>query len=151
MSENNKSEIIKKSSNPIEYLNTNEQLVKYENIIIQFTAEWCGPCKKIEPKIVNLSEESKYNHIKFFKADVDDQKLDHDIISKYEISCVPTFIFLKNNEHVETTQGADFDNLHNKILAHYPIPEKLEPIVPLLNGSEESSVCSFKSNEVNKS
>lgn len=76
--------------------------LKNEAVLIDFFAEWCGPCKAISPQIEKLSEQ--YENIKFFKVDVD--KLS-EVAAENGISAMPTFLFFKNGEKVETVRGAN--------------------------------------------
>lgn len=64
-------------------------------VIIDFFATWCGPCKVISPQFEELSNE--LTDIVFLKIDVDDNE---DIAAEYEISSMPTFIFIKNGKPV---------------------------------------------------
>lgn len=64
-------------------------------IVIDFFAMWCGPCKMIAPKYEELSKEN--TNVIFLKVDVDDNE---EIAVKYEISSMPTFVFIKNNQVV---------------------------------------------------
>lgn len=63
-------------------------------IIIDFGAEWCGPCKMYEPIFKKLQKEYKDDFI-FAKIDVDENPV---MARKYAITGVPTTLILKNNE-----------------------------------------------------
>lgn len=62
----------------------------YKYVFVDFYAVWCGPCRRIAPKLAEYSQ--KYTTVKFLKVDVD--KLG-DLASKYDISAMPTFKFFK--------------------------------------------------------
>uniref|UniRef100_A0A8D9B3L8 Thioredoxin n=1 Tax=Cacopsylla melanoneura TaxID=428564 RepID=A0A8D9B3L8_9HEMI len=81
-------------------------------IVIDFYATWCGPCKQIAPKIEELAAE--YQDVVFLKVDVDENE---DIAMEYDISSMPTFVFVKNSEKVEQFSGANFDKLKATVLA----------------------------------
>lgn len=72
--------------------------------VIKFGADWCGPCKMLEPTIVSLKE--KYNveggDVEIVSTDVD---VDFEISEKYGIRNVPTIIFEKNGVVVERMVG----------------------------------------------
>lgn len=71
-------------------------------VVVDFFAKWCGPCKMIAPHIETYSQ--TYTDVKFIKVDVDD----HQTISKlYDVSSLPTIIFLRNGEVVEKVIGAN--------------------------------------------
>ncbi|XP_075228747.1 thioredoxin-2-like isoform X2 [Lycorma delicatula] len=82
-------------------------------VVIDFFAKWCGPCKMISPKIEELAKE--YPDVVFLKVDVDECE---DISSEYEISSMPTFIFIKNGNKLESFSGANYDKLKDTLLKH---------------------------------
>lgn len=66
--------------------------------VIDFYASWCHPCKKLDKTLASLS--SKYgDKVKIMKVDVDDPKNDQ-IVDQYEISPIPTVIFLNTDGEV---------------------------------------------------
>eukprot|EP00752_Nemacystus_decipiens_P013430 g11893.t1 len=71
-------------------------------VVIDFHATWCGPCKRIAPFLVKLSE--TLDDVVFLKVDVDENS---DASETYGIEAMPTFKFIKNGEVVETVTGAD--------------------------------------------
>ncbi|XP_024939644.1 thioredoxin-2 isoform X1 [Cephus cinctus] len=82
-------------------------------VVIDFFATWCGPCKMIAPKLEELSQELK--DVIIFKVDVDECE---DVAAAYEISSMPTFVFVKNGKVLETFTGANYDKLKNTIQKH---------------------------------
>ena len=102
----------------IEYLNSKEELDKDKNsnFVLDFTAEWCGPCKHIAPEFERFSKEENFKHIKFYKVDVD--KSD-ELCEEYDINCMPTFIFLKGNKQIDCLSGANSNELRNKIISNF--------------------------------
>ncbi|XP_018565411.1 thioredoxin-2 [Anoplophora glabripennis] len=79
-------------------------------VVIDFFATWCGPCKMISPKLEELSKE--YTNILILKVDVDECE---DIAMEYNISSMPTFVFIKNKAVVTTFSGANYDKLKQTI------------------------------------
>ena len=67
-------------------------------ILVDFFAEWCGPCKLLTPKLENL--EKKYDNIEILKVDVDNDNCSQ-ISELYKITCMPTIIFLKDKKNQE--------------------------------------------------
>ena len=84
-------------------------------IIIDVYATWCGPCQYMAPVFEELSKEmgDKY---KFAKLNIDEER---DIAVKYNVSSIPTFIFIKNGEVVGREMGfMEKETLKNKIEKH---------------------------------
>jgi thioredoxin 1 len=73
-----------------------------EIIIIDFAANWCGPCKVIGPIIEKLAE--KYaDKVTIGKIDIDDNS---DLANTYGVRNIPTILFFKNGEVVDKSVGA---------------------------------------------
>jgi thioredoxin 1 len=72
-------------------------------VVIDFFATWCGPCKRIAPLFENLADKF-YPAIAFLKVDVDESP---ELIDRFDISAMPTFIFLKDGKLVKRVEGAD--------------------------------------------
>ncbi|GAB4842718.1 hypothetical protein Ancab_012693 [Ancistrocladus abbreviatus] len=78
--------------------------------ILYFTATWCGPCRFISPLFVTLAGE--YPNAVFLKADIDEAR---DVASRWNVSSVPSFFFIKNGKEVDKLVGADKSSLERKI------------------------------------
>ena len=70
--------------------------------IVDFYADWCGPCKMMAPIIDELFEEYK-DTVKIGKVNVDECP---GVSQKYRVMSIPTILFIKNGEVVDTTVGA---------------------------------------------
>lgn len=76
-------------------------LVKNSNLaVVDFYADWCGPCGMLSPIVEKLSEQ--YENVNFFKLDID---ADMDIAQSYRIVSIPTLLFFKNGELVGQVIG----------------------------------------------
>lgn len=85
-------------------------------VVIDYSAEWCGPCKKIAPIFEGLAK--KYNKARFVHVDVDAEELgDHPDMLK--IKGVPTFAFFVDGEEVDRFSGADDVKLEKMIAKYY--------------------------------
>jgi len=73
-------------------------------IVVDFTASWCGPCKRIAPYLEELSNKAEYANVKFLKVDVDDVA---EVASSEGIQVMPTFYFYKGTKRVSDMSGAD--------------------------------------------
>jgi len=71
-------------------------------VFVDFWAEWCGPCKMMEPVIDELSKQYKEKFL-FVKVNVDENPQS---TAMYGIRTIPTFIVIKNNELVMRQSGA---------------------------------------------
>ncbi|XP_059290421.1 TPR repeat-containing thioredoxin TDX [Lycium ferocissimum] len=78
--------------------------------ILYFTATWCGPCRFISPVYTSLA--GKYPKVAFLKADIDEAR---DVASKWNVSSVPAFFFIKDGKEVDRVVGADKSSLEKKI------------------------------------
>lgn len=71
-------------------------------IVLDFSATWCGPCKKIAPIIEELAGEYD-GRVIVGKCDVDENEV---LTSKYGVRNIPTVLFIKNGEVVDKNVGA---------------------------------------------
>ena len=74
--------------------------------VVDFYADWCGPCKAIAPRFEQLS--AQYPNVNFLKVNVDTQQ---DISTEEGVSAMPTFIFYKNGLRMHTITGADINGI----------------------------------------
>ncbi|XP_064414446.1 thioredoxin-like [Latimeria chalumnae] len=79
-------------------------------VVVDFFAEWCGPCKMIAPKIEEFAK--IYTNVVFLKVDIDEAE---DLAQLYEIKSIPTFFFFKNGEKIDSMNGANESKLLSKI------------------------------------
>ncbi|MCR5255978.1 MAG: thioredoxin [Acetatifactor sp.] len=71
-------------------------------VLVDFYADWCGPCKMMAPVVAQMAE--KYDgKLKVGKLNVDDSGM---IAQQYKVMSIPTFIIFKNGEAVNTSIGA---------------------------------------------
>ncbi|MBQ7680043.1 MAG: thioredoxin [Butyrivibrio sp.] len=71
-------------------------------VLVDFYADWCGPCKMMAPMIAELAAEFD-GELKVGKLNVDENP---EIAQKYDVMSIPMFAFIKNGELVESTVGA---------------------------------------------
>jgi thioredoxin 1 len=70
--------------------------------LVDFWAEWCGPCKMIAPTIEELAEEYE-GRLKVCKLDVDANQR---TAQRFAVRSIPSMLFFKKGEVVETVVGA---------------------------------------------
>lgn len=101
---------VKKFHSKQEFEDQLKDLKKEQLCVIDFFADWCGPCHMIAPKFVELSLD--YPDILFLKVDVDEIP---ELTDEYNIIALPTFIFFKDSKIVHSFDGIDFETLKNEI------------------------------------
>lgn len=84
-------------------------------VLVDFWAEWCGPCKMIAPIVEEIADEYA-GRLKVGKLDADQYG---DILMKYQIMGIPTLILFKNGMPVERIVGyQDKNRIVKKLTAH---------------------------------
>ena len=79
-----------------------EVLKSSEPVLVDFFAEWCGPCKAMAPALEQLASELK-GKVKVVKVDVDQSP---GITTKYAIRAMPTLMMFKNGQVTAQHTGA---------------------------------------------
>ena len=82
--------------------NFEQEVLKADKpVLVDFWAEWCGPCQMMLPVIEELAKEQ--TEIKVCKVNVDEQM---ELARQYRVMSIPTFLVLKNGEIIAQTLGA---------------------------------------------
>ena len=81
--------------------NFNQEMINNDLLLVDFWAEWCGPCKSMHPIFTRMAK--KYKRVRFARVNVDNAQ---DIARKYGVQSIPTFIMFKNGEIANTMVGA---------------------------------------------
>jgi thioredoxin 1 len=69
--------------------------------VFYFTADWCGPCKKVRPIVEELKRDQ--SDVKFQIIDVDSEG---ELTRKFEVKSIPTFIRIEDGKEVARVTGA---------------------------------------------
>ncbi|MDR3179609.1 MAG: thioredoxin [Holosporaceae bacterium] len=80
--------------------NFESDVLKKDFVVVDFYAEWCGPCRMISPFLEDIQAELK---IDIVKVDID---VSPDTASNYNIMSIPTLVIFKNGEKISTNVGA---------------------------------------------
>lgn len=97
-----------------------ENVLKEKSVtVLQFSADWCGPCKMLSPVISKISEEFQDKDVSIGKVNVD---ISGELGVKYGVRNIPTVVFLKDGVEVEGSRivgmktKADYENKINELL-----------------------------------
>ena len=79
-----------------------EVLQSSQPVLVDFWAEWCGPCRALGPSLDALAQE-KGDSLKVVKVNIDESP---NAPSKYGVRSIPTLLIFKNGEVVAQTVGS---------------------------------------------
>ena len=77
-------------------------------VLVDFFAEWCGPCKRFSPTLQRLSTE--WTDVKFYKVDVE---ILTNVSEEEKITAMPTFVLYFNGREVGRVSGANEEKVVN--------------------------------------
>jgi thioredoxin 1 len=76
--------------------NNSEELLSQKTVtILQFSAQWCGPCRMLSPIIEQLSEDNQGKDVSVIKVNVDENQ---ELAAKFGVRGIPTVVVLKDGE-----------------------------------------------------
>ncbi len=78
-----------------------EVLKSSKPVLLDFYADWCGPCRMVGPIVEEIAEEN--DDIKVGKINVDQQS---ELAAKYRVMSIPTLVVVKNGEVANISVGA---------------------------------------------
>lgn len=92
------------SDNAVIDVNTNNFEVEVINsdkkVLIDFYADWCGPCKRLSPIVDKVAKEK--TDVKFVRIDVDNNK---ELANRYNVSSIPTLVVIENGKEINRSVG----------------------------------------------
>jgi thioredoxin 1 len=84
-------------------------------IMVDFYADWCGPCRTLGPMIERISEEK---NVKLLKVDADEFK---DIATSFSVKGIPTVIFFKEGQEIDRVVGLKQTTVYKEIIEKHLI------------------------------
>lgn len=78
-----------------------EVLQSDKKVLVDFYADWCGPCKMMSPVVDEIAEEMG-DGVKVCKINIDEEQ---NLAVKYDVMSIPTFIVIKDGKEVGRTVG----------------------------------------------
>ncbi|CAH6418451.1 Thioredoxin [uncultured virus] len=82
-------------------------------VIVDWFAQWCGPCKRIAPEIEKLAAANK--DVTFCKVDVD---VLEDLAATYDVTAMPTFMAFREGKKLGLCKGADLKQVEALVKKH---------------------------------
>lgn len=92
--------------------NFEQEVLKSEKVVlVDFYADWCGPCKMLSPVMEKIAQENE--DIKVVKINIDNQR---DLALDYDVMSIPTVVAIKNGQEIDRLVGfADKSEILNLI------------------------------------
>lgn len=78
----------------------NEVLNSEKTVLIDFYANWCGPCKMLSPVVEQFANENE--NVKVVKINVDDEQ---NLAVEYGVMSIPTLVVIKNGQELNRSVG----------------------------------------------
>ena len=81
-------------------------------VVVDFYAEWCGPCKKLAPTLESLHQKTPSKKVQFYKVDVDEAR---ELAADRGVKSMPTIQFYRNGKKVQQIVGGDKNALKQEV------------------------------------
>lgn len=78
-------------------------------VVLDFWAEWCGPCRMIWPIMEELEKDNAGKNVKIVKVNVDEN---NELASQFQVSSIPAVFIIKDWEHLDTVIWANPKNIY---------------------------------------
>ena len=102
---------------PVDQLHISEILSAHPALVIDFWAEWCGPCRQVGPAIEELAQEFA-GKVTFGKCNTDQNQ---QLARQLNISAIPNIIFFSHGKMVDRVIGAyPKEAIREKVIRNFP-------------------------------
>ena len=123
-----------------------EVLDQNKYIFFYFGAEWCGPCKQMQPKIIELSKQYDLEKIKFYKIDID--KTDNNnICNSCQIKVIPAFLLFNSRNFIDRKKGNNLQEVENMINTRLYPPIQTNTNIPTMNTPSQNMLTTQSQND----
>lgn len=78
-----------------------DSFTKSDKVVVDFWAEWCGPCKMMSPILSDAADELK-DKAKFAKVNVDENQ---ELAQRFQVMSIPTLLFFRDGQQVDRVSG----------------------------------------------
>ena len=102
LEEQMKHERVKGTVENIDEMHFSEFIATHPNVVVDFWAEWCGPCRRIAPLMDELATEF-YGKVTFAKCNTDDNRR---LATQFNIDAIPAMMIFSNGQLVDRIIGA---------------------------------------------
>ena len=75
-------------------------LIEKGRVLVDFNADWCGPCQMLKPTIEEFADEN--DEIKVVSVNIDDED---SLAEKYGVSSIPCLVYFKDGKEIERSVG----------------------------------------------
>ena len=81
--------------------NFNEEVIDYKGkVLVDFNADWCGPCKMLKPVLETMSENN--DKVKFVSVNVDEN---NNLAKEYNIFSIPCLVIIEDGKEIKRSVG----------------------------------------------
>ena len=94
-----------------------KEVLEFDGVcIVDFRAEWCGPCRMLGPIMEDLAEDNAGKNAKIIKVNVDNNP---ELSQTFQISSIPAVFVMKGGKPVETIVGANPKSVYQERIDQY--------------------------------
>jgi len=102
---------------PVDQLHFGDLLRQHPALVVDFWAEWCGPCQRVGPVIGELAQEFA-GKVTFGKCNTDENQ---QLARQFDISAIPNIVFFSHGKMVDRVIGAfPKEAIREKIIRNFP-------------------------------